>query len=212
MTDISPFDPPVVDAATFRAERAREQLGRVVPAQFANAAPDLPVVAAWARDFVADPDAATSMLLYGPTGSGKTWQAYGALRFIVESVAARGHVMTWRATTQPSLSDALRPKPDDSHAYALDPLIDADLLLLDDLGAGKQTEWTTDALYRLVDTRWARQRPTIYTTNLPARGHTDSNGAYVPSLTEAVGDRIVSRLADSTRVALTGKDRRWTAA
>jgi DNA replication protein DnaC len=72
-----------------------------------------------------------------------------------------------------------------------------DLLVLDDLGGGKTTDWTADTLYRLVDTRWAYQRPIIATTNLTA-----------PDLREAVGARVASRLAAGVQVALKGDDRR----
>jgi DNA replication protein DnaC len=74
----------------------------------------------------------------------------------------------------------------------------ADLLLIDDLGVAKNSEWVEEAVYRIIGGRYEQMRPTIYTTNLD-----------VPKLRDALGDRIASRLAETcTRVLLDGDDRR----
>jgi DNA replication protein DnaC len=193
-------DPPPFDLIAWRIEQARTVLTRRTPPRFADAQATDPDLGAWARRYIADP-AQPPIVLAGPTGVGKTWQAYGALRTIVEGLANRGLGLNWRATNHPDLNDKLRPKPDGSHTWALDPYLETDLLLLDDLGAGRQTEWTGDSLYRLVDHRWANDKPTIYSTNLNAT-----------ELTAIVGDRVVSRLADAQRITIKGEDRRWSGA
>ncbi len=72
------------------------------------------------------------------------------------------------------------------------------LLLVDDLGAAKTSEWTEELTYRLVNHRYEHLLPTVFTTNLTIR-----------DLRDALGDRIASRLAQMTeRVTLTGADRR----
>lgn len=188
---------PVVDRVAFLTEQAATVLSRRIPARFADAVCDHPQVAAWADRFAADPTRVPSLVLTGPTGTGKTRQCWGLLRKVVMAHATTGRRVRWEFTTHPELNDQLRPKPDGSHAWALEPYLHAELLILDDLGAGKQSEWTGDSLHRLVDHRWSHMLPTVYSTNLtPAQ------------LADAVGDRIVSRLADSTRVALKGSDRR----
>jgi DNA replication protein DnaC len=201
VNDIPPRDawePPPFDPVAFRIDQARDVLARRVPARFADAKADHPEVADWVRRFLTAPSQAPSLMLVGPTGTGKTWQCWGAVRAIVEGMAAEGRGLIWRATSHPDLNAALRPKADNSHSFALEPLVEAELLMLDDVGAGKQSDWTGDALYRLIDHRWAHSKPTIYSTNLtPA------------ALTEMVGDRVVSRLGDAVHVALKGTDRRW---
>ena len=189
---------PRFDLIEWRHEQARQILDGLVPAKYNDAQPDHPQVAHWVRQFLADSATASSLLLVGPTGVGKTRQMFGALKVVLSGRAKEGRGLVFRVTSQPDLNDALRPKPDGSHAFALEPLLTADLLLLDDLGAGKQTEWTGDSLYRLVDHRWSHSLPSIYSTNLNAA-----------ALTDAVGDRVVSRLADAIRVTITGTDRRW---
>lgn len=178
-------------------EQAQANLAATIPARFANARADHPTVARWVQRFNADPRTAPSMLLSGVPGTGKTWQLLGALRAVVTFAADHQRVVRYRMVTHPRLNDQLRPKADNSHETALDPYESADLLLLDDLGAGKQTDWTGDCLYRLVDHRWFNSLPTIYATNLG-----------MTALKEAIGERVVSRVADGIVVPFTGTDRR----
>jgi DNA replication protein DnaC len=189
---------PRFDLVSWRLEQAQQIIADLVPTRFADAQPDHPDVTAWVRRYIADPGTCPSLLLSGPTGTGKTWQMFGALKVILVERAHRAEGLSFRVTSQPDLNDAMRPKPDGSNAWALEPYLTTHLLLLDDLGAGKQTDWTGDSLYRLVDHRWANSLPSIFTTNLTAA-----------NLTAAVGDRIVSRLADAVRVPMKGADRRW---
>lgn len=186
------------DLAAWRAEQAEATIARLVPPLFDKAAVDRPEVAEWVDLFLADADMCPSLVLAGPTGTGKTHQTYGAVKAILRGRAQQGRGVALRITNHPDLNDELRPKPNNSHAWALEPYMETELLVLDDLGAGKQTDWTGDSLYRLVDHRWSHKLPTIFTTNLPPK-----------PLQESVGDRIVSRLADARHVAMKGDDRRW---
>ena len=184
------------DPAHWRVEQQELALDAAIPARFAQVEPTLLAVLGWVERFVSDPRRAPSVLLTGPTGSGKSHQAYGALRAAVLRCVTRGRNVTWRAVTHPDLNAELRPRPDGG-SVGLDRYLGADLLLLDDLGAGRQTEWTGDSLHRLVDHRWSNALPTIYTTNLNAR-----------DLTAAVGARVVSRVGDGLLVVMEGPDRR----
>lgn len=178
-------------------DQARANLAATIPARFADARPDHPQVAKWVERFNTDPRSAPSMLLVGKPGTGKTWQMLGALRAVVESAAARQRLVRYRMVTHPRLNDQLRPKADGSHESALEPCESAHLLLLDDLGAGRQSDWAGDCLYRLVDHRWFHSLPTVYATNLG-----------MEALGEAIGDRVLSRIVDGMVVPFTGEDRR----
>jgi DNA replication protein DnaC len=74
----------------------------------------------------------------------------------------------------------------------------ADLLVLDDLGASKSTEWTEEINYRLVNHRYENELPTLFTSNVPPK-----------ELIGVLGMRVASRLVEmTTRVPLDGEDRR----
>jgi DNA replication protein DnaC len=176
-----------------------------IPPRYRSALADHSRVTAWADEITRTgrrgpggvPGIATgpSLLIAGPTGTGKTYQAYGAIRVLLTA----GVRLRWEATTAADLYAAQRPQQ--GHAdpeQQLQRLVRTPLLLLDDLGAAKQSPWTEELTYRLVNHRYNHLLPTLVTTNLP-----------VADLREVIGDRTASRLAEMTdRVILTGHDRR----
>lgn len=195
-----PDPPPEFDVVAFRVEQAQILLDRLVPAMYAEAKPDNSDVADWVAQFLAAPTEAPSVVLSGPTGVGKSHQGWGAIRACVKGVASSGRGLRWRATSHPDFNAAMRPSANNQPDAVLREYMQADLLFLDDLGAGKHTDWTGDNLYRLVDNRWSNRKTTIYSTNLSAG-----------RLATEVGDRVVSRLADACQVTMAGPDRRWAA-
>jgi len=87
----------------------------------------------------------------------------------------------------------------------LEPLIATELLVLDELGAGKATQWVMDLLYYLVNSRYLENRLTIFTTNYS--DFTASPGQE--SLTDRISARIRSRLFEMCRrLELRGGDYR----
>ncbi|WP_327270598.1 ATP-binding protein [Streptomyces sp. NBC_01218] len=151
------------------------------------------------------------MLLTGTTGTGKTHEAYGALRRIAAAGPCSYEVIS---ITTADMYGRLRPKGSDRGTEEeLRRLCHVPLLLLDDLGSAKASEWTEEMTYRLINERYNACRPSLYTSNLPARAPLDEHGhATGPDLTSALGGRITSRLSEDTRIiAMTGADRRRTA-
>lgn len=74
------------------------------------------------------------------------------------------------------------------------------LLFLDDVGSEKMSEWVAETFYLIVNSRYNRMLPTIYTSNFG-----------VADLAERIGDRTVSRIVGSSDVVeLKGPDRRIT--
>jgi DNA replication protein DnaC len=185
-------DPPLTRRA-FHADQLAAAIHHRWAGRYDDARPE-PRVDTWIRNHLAEPHAHPALFINGATGSGKTHSAVAA----INAIATAKPGIRWAAVTHPDLGDELRPKRDDSHEGALDRYLDADLLLLDDLGAGMTTPWTIDCVQRLVDRRWTRRMATIYTTNLPA-----------DDLRAAVGDRVFSRIGDAVHVNLGSVDRRW---
>lgn len=165
-----------------------------VPPRYAGATTDRAEIHAWVLTAVADPAQAGSLLLAGPTGTGKTHAAYAALRLASEALRP----VKWTAASTATLFGDLRPAPGRNTEGAMAGYRDAPLLFLDDLGAEKRTEWTEEVLYRIVDHRWAHCLPSIFATNhLPGE------------LGTHIGARTASRLMGMCRViAIKGDDRR----
>lgn len=172
-----------------------------VPPLFRDAHAGHPAVLHWASLYAADPRGCPSLMLSGPTGSGKTYLAYGALLAVAES-GTRAYA--WRSTNLADLFGALRGRPFPQAEAHLSSLRDSPLLLLDDLGAGHLTDWTEEAVYRLINARYEHCRPTLFTSNFP-----------LSALGPVVGERVASRLAEMVgpmQVAVLGADRRRTSA
>lgn len=176
-----------------RREQAIDYFTRHVPLRFVSAEPDA-AARKWAARIAATPHATKSLLLVGPVGVGKTHYAFAALR----AVADTGSTIRWQAYTAANLYAALRPRDDRRADSDYESIAHAPLLLIDDLGAAKLTEWAEEVTYRLINDRYERCLPSIFTTNvLPAQ------------LGATVGDRVASRIAEMCdRIPLKGIDRR----
>ncbi len=94
------------------------------------------------------------LLLFGSVGTGKTFAA----ACIANALMERGFsaVMT-----------SLVALVDGGSADLMPQINDADLLVLDDLGAERSTDYGLERLYAAVDARYRSGKPVIYTTNLP---------------------------------------------
>ncbi|MFD4123870.1 ATP-binding protein [Streptomyces globisporus] len=146
-----------------------------------------------------------SLLLWGPTGTGKTHEAFGAIR----ALTAAGCGVNWHATTAADLFAEMRQRGGVDPEHLLRRIVRIPLLLLDDLGAAKGSEWTEELTFRLVNWRAENSMPTIFTSNLPPIRE-DWMPAHLPVLRDKVGDRVLSRLSGMcTAVEFTGPDRRF---
>jgi DNA replication protein DnaC len=147
------------------------------------------------------PDVDRGLLLMGGVGTGKTHLAIAALKEIITRHGAQG-----RFADLPTLVQEIQMTFDGpgSSREILTPLLSTEVLVLDELGAGKPSQWTLDLLYYLVNTRYLEQRLTLFTTNF-----TDFPRKGEESFADRVSSRIRSRLYEMCeRVELRGADYR----
>ena len=163
-----------------------------------------PGVCRWVDAFKGAPiNESKSIMISGPVGSGKTWQAYAALRAVVTFPRTNPrtgfeYLLKWRALTFSDFAASIRPQHGADLRAEFDALKRVPLLMLDDFGSGKITEAVEDATFMLIDYRLMHQLPMIMTTNL-------QRGDFV----ERIGDRTTSRLGQlCDRVVMKGHDRR----
>ncbi|MFF7880968.1 ATP-binding protein [Streptomyces sp. NPDC020794] len=187
-----------------RAEFALSRWETATPYRYQQATAEHPTITAWADRAAANYRKAGFLVLTGPIGTGKTHQAYGALRRIAETGPVRFEMI---ATTAPDMYGRLRPGGSDKGTeHELKRLGKIPLLLLDDLGTEKLSEFTEEATTRLVNERYNECLPLIITTNFPVRA---PSGDVSPDLVTRLGDRLASRLAQTaTVVHLDGPDLR----
>jgi DNA replication protein DnaC len=101
----------------------------------------------------------------GPVGTGKTSLA------ILVAKAAKQAGRSYAVYPVPRLLAEIKRTFDrdasDSYLGFFQRLCSVDLLVLDDLGAEKQTEWVLEQLYSIVNERWQDRRSIVVTTNIP---------------------------------------------
>jgi DNA replication protein DnaC len=146
------------------------------------------------------------LLLIGESGTGKTHLAVAALHRLIQ----KGHEGVF--TDYQTLLDRIRAGYDSSsnssnkEAYRM--ALDSPILLLDDLGAHRVTDWVQDTVTSIVTHRCNHQKALIATTNLPDSGVEGSNITqkgtlgveYRRTLRDHIGDRARSRLFEMCKV------------
>ena len=172
-----------------------------------------------ARRFVDEYPAGTAgkgLLFVGSTGVGKTHLAVGVLQRLVRERGVRGLFCDYRELLK-SILNSYNPEVKTTELELLQPIFAAEVLVLDDLGAQKPSDWVWDTVALILNTRYNDRQTTIITTNhadLPAASGElteTERAARKPTLGDRIGDTMLSRLAEMCiRVRMTGKDCRQT--
>ena len=154
------------------------------------------------------------MYLFGNCGVGKTHISYAIYKHFLDKKYTQGkvgieknldertisyhcdpeiRVYNWQKIIK-LLKDTIGKRED----YVIDNFNPRGILVLDDAGAEKATDWTIENLYYLINDRYEKNLITIVTSNFSLK-----------ELAERIGDRIPSRIAEMCNVIkLSGKDKR----
>ena len=112
------------------------------------------------------------------------------MKHVIRTRGARGLFYDTRELLR-VIRSTFNPVTKTAEMDILRPVMEADLLILDDLGAEKPSEWVEETMNLVVNTRYNERRPTIFTSNyedLP------DEAGDPQSLKARVGFRIHSRL------------------
>jgi DNA replication protein DnaC len=153
-----------------------------------------------------DPRDGTGLLIIGKIGVGKTHLALGIMK---ELILTRGMPCLFYDYRE-LLKQIQNSYNESVHATELEvlrPVFETDVLVLDELGAVKPTEWVWDTVSLILNTRYNDSRTTIITTNFPD-GPSAVAGSLSPvksatreeTLADRIGDRMRSRLHEMCRI------------
>jgi DNA replication protein DnaC len=153
-----------------------------------------------------DPRDGMGLLIIGKIGTGKTHLAVGITKDLVNRGVPclfydyrellKEIQNSYNATVQTTELDVLRP------------VFETDVLVLDELGAVKPTEWVWDTVSLILNTRYNNNRTTIITTNFEDQPAAGASGSISPAraatraetLGDRIGERMRSRLHEMCRV------------
>lgn len=181
---------PMVEWRAERKARRIEMFTARIPKVHRNPGELHPDVSGWVKAMT--DGTRPNLAMTGGTGSGKTWHAWHAAFTALQA--------GWDGRIDFVSADEFRahtaPQPDGGHYRAMERMGSADLLVVDDVGAHRATDWWLESLYAVVNRRYDGMLPTVLTSN-------------VADLRAELGERIASRLSqDLVFVVLDGPDRR----
>lgn len=143
------------------------------------------------------------LLLMGSVGIGKTHLAVSILKALTE----RGFSCLFYefGALLKEIQNSYNPVSQVSELKVLQPIFDAEILVLDEIGASKPTDWVRDTMAHIINTRYNDKKLTIFTTNYLDERKIERE----ETLEDRIGVRLRSRLFEMCKTLhLEGQDYR----
>ncbi len=158
-----------------------------------------------AKRFIEEyPNIEVGLLFLGPCGVGKTHLATAIIRALIEQKGIQCLFYDFRDLLK-EIQDSYNPVSQNSELKVLAPVYEAEVLVLDELGASKPSDWVRDTMTQIINTRYNDRKVTIFTTNYLD----ESASPGEETLTDRVGVRLRSRLHEMCKiVTVKGEDYR----
>jgi DNA replication protein DnaC len=143
------------------------------------------------------------MIFTGGCGTGKTHLAVGVLKKLIETQRRRG--LFYSSAHLLEMIKSTFDREDVSEWDLMKPVLERDILVLDDLGAGKITEYAQEKMAYILMERYDRKLTTIITTNYavrpPRENASDTRGK---TLGDCIGERAYSRILEMCLIVPVG--------
>ena len=141
----------------------------------------------------------TGLLLTGTVGLGKTHLAVAILQKLTLEKGTPALFCDYRELLK-QIMHSYNDRVATTELEVLKPIFETEVLVLDELGAAKPTEWVWDTVALILNTRYNDKRTTIITTNYPNQragglaGEGAAGAARQAVREETLGDRIGDRM------------------
>jgi DNA replication protein DnaC len=165
----------------------------------------------WAGQYPVD---RSGLLLVGPSGVGKTHLSVAVLKRLTQK-GVHCLFCDYRELLK-KIQNSYNPSVQTTELDLLRPIFETEVVLLDDLGAVKPSEWVWDTVSLILNARYNEKLTTIITSNFldgasAAAERVDGprRAAREETLGDRIGERMRSRLFEMCRlVQVNGKDYR----
>jgi len=145
------------------------------------------------------------LLFLGTCGVGKTHLAVALLKQVIQKTGDNGLFYDFRDLLR-EIQASYNSVSQTSELDILGPVLEAKILVLDELGANKPTAWVRDTIAHIINCRYNDKRLTVFTSNyldVPSRSGEET-------LTDRIEVRLRSRLHEMCKVIeIRGKDFRY---
>lgn len=148
------------------------------------------------------PEVDFGLLLVGSLGVGKTHLAVALLKGLILEKRCVGLFYDFRDLLR-DIQMSWDPVAQTSELVVIRPVLQAEVLVLDELGANKPTEWARDMVAHIINTRYNDKKLTIFTTNYLDKPSKPGE----ETLTDRIGARMRSRLYEMCKtIEMKGED------
>lgn len=146
------------------------------------------------------PNVPRGILFVGPCGVGKTHLSTAILKALIEERQITGRFVDETELLR-RLQYSYGPDSPDTEREVLIPLMQVDLLVWDDLGTGRPTDWVRETIRTVLNYRYTHGKQTILSTNWGIDQPQSKGSQHTEQqLSERIGIRLYSRLMEACQV------------